>query len=160
MANQYLDTSYVDAYLGAGVRAALFTDSLSGVYSAADFNALAKAATSVIETALRNSGYTPPVATVGTASTVDEYVRLATYGAFLELAASRPEHRLRLDDMWEKNPANLAYRAIIDGDANLSLTLVVKDAIGGAVFSEQSEDVTSEDGSRPHTFSRKGLQGY
>lgn len=161
MANQYLDTDYVDAFLGSSVRAALFTPA-GGSYSSANFNTLAQAATADIETALRNSGYTPPTATVSTASTVDGYVRLATYGSFCEMASVRPEKALKLPENWENNPAKLAYQRILDGDANLSstLTLTVSSAVGGVKFSEQSEDVSSNDGSRQHIFSRKGMQGY
>lgn len=159
MANQYLDTSYVDAHLGTAVRQALFTPQ-DGSYSSANFNTVCQAATSVIETALRNSGYTPPTATVATASTVDGYVRLATLGCFVDLAYNRPEKRLRLPQGWEDNPAKTAYRAIIDGDADLSLTPSVAGGIGGFVFSETSDDVSSADGGRHHTFSRKNLAGY
>jgi len=159
VANQYLDTDYVDAYLGSAVRAALFTPS-GGAYSSANFNTMAKAATAQIETALRNSGYQPPTATAGDCSAVEEYVRLATYGVFCELASTRPTKALKLPEKWEANPARMAYRAIIDGDANLDLTLIASDAIGGVRFSEQSDTISSTDGSRPHTFSRKNMSGY
>lgn len=161
MANQYLDTTYVDAFLGSSVRAALFTPT-GGSYSTANFNTLAQAATADIETALRNSGYTPPTATVATASTVDAYVRLAAYGSFCELASVRPEKALKLPENWENNPAKVAYQRILDGDANLSdsLTLTASEAIGGVTFSEQSTSISSNDGSRPHIFSRKGMQDY
>lgn len=159
MANQYLDTAYVDAYLGANVRGALFTDE-GGSYSSTNFNTVAKAATSIVETAVRNSGYTPPTATVTTCSTVAEYVRLATFGAFVDLAYNRSEHNLQLPQDWDNHPAKQAYRAIIDGDANLDLTLTVSGAIGGFAFSETSDDVSSVDNGRHHTFSRKNMAGY
>ena len=159
MANQYLDTGYVDAYLGTSVRQALFTPE-GGSYSSVNFNTVAQAATSIVETALRNSGYTPPTATVGSASSVDAYVRLASFGCFVDLAYNRAAKRLRLPQDWENNPAKQAYRAIIDGDADLSLTVAVSGAIGGFVFSETSDDVSSSDGARHHTFSRKNMAGY
>jgi len=159
VANQYLDTDYVDAFLGSSVRSALFTPT-GGSYSTTNFNTLAQTATAMVETALRNSGYTPPIATVSTASTVDPYVRMATYGVFCELASTRPEKALKLPESWETNPAKMAYQAILSGDANLDLTLIVSSAIGGITFSEQSSDVSSNDGSRPHIFSRKGMQDY
>ena len=159
MANQYLDTSYVDAYLGSGVRAALFTDN-GGSYSSTHFNTVCKAATSVVEAALRNSGYSPPSATVANSSTVAEYVRLATFGAFVDLAYNRSEHNLALPQEWDEHPAKRAFRAIIDGDANLDLTLTVSGAIGGFAFSTTSTDTSSQDGGRHHTFSRKNMAGY
>jgi hypothetical protein len=160
MANQYLDTGYVDAYLGTSVRAALFTDSSSGVYSSTNFNTVAKGASAIIETALRKSGYTPPTATVGTVSSVDEFIKLATYGAFIELAYNRPEHRLKLPENWDSSNPKLAYEAILNGDADVDLPVNTETAISGIAFSEQSEDITSEDGSRSHTFSRKNMAGY
>jgi hypothetical protein len=159
VANQYLDTTYVDAYLGASVRAALFTDE-GGAYSSTNFNTVAKAATSLVETALRNSGYTVPSATVSTCSTVAEYVRLAAFGAFVDLAYNRAEKRLKIPQDWNTHPAKTAYRAIIDGDANLDLTLSVVGAIGGFTFSITDDDTSSSDGGRHHTFSRKNMSGY
>jgi hypothetical protein len=159
MANQYLDTAYVDAYLGSNVRSALFTEE-GGSYSSTNFNTVCKAATSIIETAIRNSGYTVPTATVTTCSTVAEYVRLATFGAFVDLAYNRSEHNLMLPQDWDAHPAKQAYRAIIDGDADLDLTLSTVGAVGGFTFSETSEDVSSTDNGRHNTFSRKNMAGY
>lgn len=159
MANQYLDTDYVDAHLGSNVRAKLFTPS-GGSYSSANFNTLAQAATSVIENSLRQSGYAVPTATVSQVSTVAEYVKLATYGAFRELASARPEKSLALPENWEANPARVAYDKIVDGEAYLTLTLTAANAVGGAHVSTQSTSVSSNDGSRWHVHSRKGMQDY
>lgn len=161
MANQYIDASYVDAYLGSNVRAALFTDR-SGIYSESNFNILATSATAVIETALRNSGYTIPVGTVDDITTVPEYVKMATMGVFIPMAYKRPEHRLQLPEDWDNDPCQLAYEAILTGAANLETEMVLSDngAVGGAVFSEQSTSISSSDGSRPAIFTRKGMVGY
>lgn len=159
MANQYLDTDYVDAHLGSNVRSALFTPS-GGSYSSTNFNTLAIAATSVIEAALYNSGYTPPTATVSDLSAVVEYVKLATYGVFRELASTRPEKSLALPEDWASNPAKQAFQNIVDGTAMLGMTVNTGSAIGGLTFSETSESVSSNDGSRTHIFSRKGMQEY
>jgi hypothetical protein len=159
MANQYIDYSYVDHHLGPNVREALFRDS-GGVYMSASCKALISSATAIIETALRNSGYATPTATISQATAIaslNEYVKLATFGQFYELAAKRPEKRLRLPEDWATNPAKVASEAILSGDANLTLTLDTSAAVGGWQASENSDSVSSADGSRSPVFSRKNL---
>ena len=159
MANQFLTASYVDAYLGPNVRSALFTDE-GGTYSSSNFNTLCQAATALIETALRLNGYAIPAGTSSDISGVSEMVKLATFGVFFEMAASRPEHMLRLPDNWPDTTFKQALAMIRSGDAALEETVTPADAIGGMAASEYDPDITSEDGSRPAIFSRKGMQYY
>jgi hypothetical protein len=153
VADQWIDETYVDYFWGANVRQKVFTDA-GGSYTTANFLGVVQAATSIVQAACRNSGYsTPP-------TTTDEFAKMGTMGAFWEIAAARPEARLKLPEDWATFPLKTAYEAILEGDAPLTLTQDQGGAPGGSVFSSNDEDTTSENGGRSQTHSRKRMQGY
>jgi hypothetical protein len=153
VADQWIDETYVDHFWGDNLRTVAFT-SAGGTYATAQFIGIVEAATSIIQAACRNSGYSTP------STTTDVFAKMGTMGAFWEIAAARPEVRLKLPEEWATNALKTAYEAILEGDAPLTLTQNQGGAPGGSVFSSNDEDTTSENGGRSQTFSRKRLQGY
>ncbi len=151
MADRYLDSTYIQSFLGSGYEAAVIA--LSGAVR----NTMIEAATSVIQTAMRNSGYSPPE--TQDPADVEEFVKLATLGCYRELLASFPEGSIPLPEAWATNPAKLAYAAILSGDAKLAATPEVASAVGGALFSDGDPDSTSDD-ARPARASRDELSGW
>lgn len=149
MPNNYLSSTFIRAHLGTAYDSAV--TSLTGVSQ----TTLGESATSVIETALRNSGYSPPTSTDGTG--VEEFVKLAALGAYREMLATIPEGSIPLPEQWSAHPAKLAYRAILAGDAKLAATPSVPGAVGGWLMSESDPDVTD---SRPQRASRSELEGW
>ena len=147
MPDQYLTSAFIRAHLGTGYESAV--TSITGVSQ----TTLIESATAVIQTALRNSGYSPPA--TETATDVEEYVKLATLGCYRELLASVPEGSIPLPENWAQHPAKLAYTAILSGDARLAATPAIDTAVGGWSFSD-----TSSDGDRPQRASRDELSGY
>ena len=145
---QYIDATYVRAHLGTAYDAAVV--GITGVSATVLF----ESATSVIQTAMRNSGYSPPSDEPADA---EEFVKLATLGCYRELLASVPEGSIPLPENWSTHPSKIAYAAILSGDAKLAATPTVADAVGGAQFSESDPDV---DGSRPQRASREELSGW
>jgi hypothetical protein len=142
---QYIAATYVDNFLGTAVRQALFTDSGQS-YSTAAFTGLCVAATSAIQTAIRNAGYVVPT------TNTDEYVRMATLGVFIELAYARPEKYLKLPEDWKNSQIKLAMSAILSGEAELSLPLDTAATIGGVTASSSTD--------KPQIMSRDGLNEY
>lgn len=157
MTANYVTTAEVDYYVGTAVRQELCSET-AGAFQTAVFLGLCRGATSVIAAALRNSGYTVPTATAG--SNVDQYVKLGTVGVWMELAYTRPEKRLPLPDGWENNILKLAADDILSGDASLDLEVSTEGGIGSGVVSEYSSSISSADGARKHTYSRKNMASY
>lgn len=149
MADRYLSSTYIQAALGSGYEAAVIA--ISGV----DRNVLIEQATSLIQAAMRNNGYAPPA--TQDPDDVEELVKLGTLGCYRELLASIPEGSIPLPEGWSTNPAKLTYAAILSGDARLSATPTVANAVGGWSMTESDPDV---DGSRPQRASRSELAGY
>ena len=118
MADTYIDATYVKAAIGTGVH-----DAIANVTGSSITTRL-EAATALIQGFMRANGYTP-----GT-TTTDEVVKLATLGAFWQLAASTPETNLPLPDGWQDHPARQAYLGIKDGTIELAGAPSVRAAIG------------------------------
>jgi hypothetical protein len=151
--DNYLTETYVDYFVGTAIRQELCTE--NATYSTATFLGIAYAATSDIQSALRNSGYTVP-----TTNTTNEYVKLATVGVWIEMAYSRPAKRLPLPADWETHRARIAATNILSGDAMLDLAVSTSTGIGGVTVSESSTSVSSTDGGRAQVFSRKEMSDY
>jgi hypothetical protein len=151
VADAYLDATYVRAHLGTAYDSAVV--GITGVSATVLF----ESATSVIQTAMRNSGYDPPSTT--DPDDVEEFVKLATLGCYRELLAGVPEGSIPLPESWATHPAKLAYAAILSGDAKLAATPTVGNAVGGALFSDGDPDSTSDD-ARPARASRSELSGW
>lgn len=149
MPNAYISSTFIRAHLGTAYESAV--TSLTGVSQ----TTLIESATSVIETAMRNSGYSPPTSTDGTG--VEEFVKLAVLGCYREMLATVPEGAIPLPETWATHPAKIAYQSILSGDAKLAATPTAADAVGGMQWSEHDPDV---DGSRPQRASRSELEGY
>lgn len=118
-------------------------------------NTMIEAATSVIQTAMRNSGYSPPA--TQTASEVEEFVKLAVLGCYWEMVAKIPEASIPLPENWPTHPAKLAYASILSGDAKLAATPSDIGAVGGFAWTENDPDV---DDSRPPRATREELEGW
>lgn len=150
MTDQYIDATYIKAHVGTGVHDAIAAITGSSIATRA------QAATSLVQAFMRAQGYTPPTSTDGTG--VEEVVKLATLGAFWQLAASTPEANIALPEEWAQHPASMALRGIRDGTAELANAPSAADAVGGVSFSDPDADL--EDGGRPVLASRYTLQGF
>lgn len=149
MADRYVDADFVRAHLGTAYDAAVV--GITGVSATVLF----ESATSVIQTAMRNSGYSPPSTTDPTE--VEEFVKLAVLGCYREMLAQVPEGSIPLPENWATSPSKLAYAAILSGDARLAATPSTTTAVGGFLWTESDPDV---DGSRPQRASRDELSGW
>ena len=155
MADRWLTATYVDSFVGQAVRVALCTEDTT--YSSQSFNYIAEAATSRIQSALRNSGYD----TLSTASTTTMPVLLmGCVGIWMDIAFSRPDKRLPLPQNWDTHMCRVVAAEILSGDIMLDSSVDESQAIGGVLVSEYDEDVTSTDGSRAAIFTRKNMVGY
>lgn len=136
MAATYITATYIDSFIGADVRAALFTDG-SEVYSATILGVQINAASALIKAYAKNSGYD-----LGD-TTTDDSVMLATLGALMRVAYSRPDKNIAVPDGFDSHPATLAYMGILSGDMPiLSATPNVGAEVGGFQFTESDPDVT------------------
>lgn len=149
MADRYIDSTYAQSFLGSGYEAA--ATGTAGVVR----NTMIEAATSVIQTALRNSGYSPPA--TQDPDDVEEFVKLGVLGCYWEALASVPEASIPLPTNWSTHIAKLAYMAILSGDAKLAATPSNAGAVGGWTMTENDPDV--ED-SRPARATRDELSGW
>lgn len=144
MADQYIDTTYIDAHLGTNYRTGA---TVSGV----NITTQIEAATALVQGYLTNSGYATP------STTSDENVKLATLGAFRVLLASVPEATVPLPDGWDDHPARIAYLGILSGELPVSHALTNISAVGGWKASEHRSTVT---GAFTQRASRDELEGY
>ncbi len=141
----YIDSTFVDAYLGTAVRTALVSD------SGANLTTLIEGATAIVQTALRNSGYSVPT------TTTDDTVKLAVMGALWVTLSSRPEYQIALPENWKEHPCRAAYVGILNGDCPVTLSLTSRDAVGGFSFSDAS---TSSSTGRVAYASRSAMKGW
>ena len=149
MADRYLDSTYIQSFLGSGYEAAAI--GTTGVVR----NTLIEAATSVIQVVLRNSGYSCP--STQDPADVEEFVKLGTLGCYWQMLATIPEASVPLPAEWATHPAKLAYAAILSGDAKLAADPSNVGAVGGWKWTENDPDV---DDSRPPRATREELEGY
>ena len=136
MSATYITSAYVDAWFGEDVRTSLFTDS-AGAYSATIFGVQVDGASALIKAYAKNSGYD-----IGD-TTTDDTVKLATLGALMRTAYSRPDKNIAPPDGIDQHPAVIAYLGILSGDMPiLSATPNVGAEVGGFQFTESDPDVT------------------
>lgn len=136
MSATYITATYIDSFVGADVRAALFTDS-AGDYSPTILGVQINAASALIKAYAKNSGYD-----LGD-TTTDDSVMLATLGALMRVAYSRPDKNVAIPEGFGEHPATLAYLGILSGDMPiLSATPNVGAEVGGFQFTESDPDVT------------------
>lgn len=148
MADAYATVTFARAHLG--------TDYLTAAVAVtAQFTTLSESATSMVQSAMRNSGYTPPTSTDGTG--VEEVVKLATLGVLRELVATRPQFAIPLPPDWENHPAKIAYQQIIDGEMALAAEPDQLGAVGGMQFTESDPDI---DDSVPQRTRASEMAGY
>ncbi len=151
MADAYLTEEEIRGSLGSGyVRA---VEGLDGV----DITTLNQQATALIQSAMRNSGYSPAASPDGTSTSIEPIVKLATLGAFRELLAAIPEGSIPLPETWAENPAKIAYAQFISGEIQLAAQPSQIGSVGGMLFTESDPDV---EGSVPRKASRDELSGY
>lgn len=148
----YIDEEYLQEALGTTKVAALCP-------TANELARVIEQAHAETQSALMIGGYSaavPHTVYVDVDSCPSE-IRLAAFGAWLELAYGRND--LQFPE---------AYRAYVRKleeikAGRLEIASVSKNvarAVGGVSFTERSEDVTVDNGSRPQVFNRKTLQGY
>ena len=149
MADQYIDAAFVRNYLGTNVEGTI------EAYTGVGLTQHIESATSLIQSYLRNNGYTTPT------TTNDETVKGAVMGAVWQTFASVPEASLPLPENWADHPLRIAYVGILDGSATLDTsvthTLDTAQAVGGWQASDHSRDTTE---GRPQKSSRKNMRGY
>lgn len=145
MADQYIDQTYVRAFFGTSLETAI--TGITGV----SLTQQIEAATGLIQSYLRNSGYGTPD------TTTDQTVMLGTLGALVETLSSIPEVSLPLPENWAEHPARIAYVGILNGDAQVTHALDKSAAVGGWKASEHRTGITD---SRTQYASRKNLAGY
>jgi len=145
VADQWFDQDYVRLRFGEGLTDAL-TTRLGG-----DIDAWCQNATTAVQKELRNKGYTAP------ATTTDERLLFAAFGAFWELVSSNPKASLKLPDGWADNPFKLALEGIRDGSTDLSdvLTVSTSRSIGGSQWTDTSATATT-----PRRTSDDELAGF
>lgn len=114
-------------------------------------------ASSMVQLYAAGVGYTVGD-TLGTTS-ADAVLKLATIGAVIRLAFSRPDCRVPLPEGWETHPANVAYAHLLDGKLPLvGKTLDTAASVGGWQFSEPS--ATNLDAPMPRRTSRRNMAGF
>lgn len=147
MADQYIDSTYVNNHMGSAVVTVLAN--ISGV----SLTQLIESATSRIQGALRNSGYSTP------STTTDQLVKLATFGVLREMLSDIPEAQLPLPPDWgnrSENPARILAE-IVEGQIQLSgHTLTLSSAVGGWQMSSHEDTSTGY----PQRASRSQMRGF
>jgi hypothetical protein len=146
VADAYIDSTYAGSFLGGDLVTAL--DGLTGVVLTTQI----EAATALIQSYMRNNGYSPVSTTDPTA--VEETVKLAVMGALWQLLTSVPEGNVSLPENWEDHPARIAYVGILTGDANLTAALDKGAAVGG------SQWTTHTSTTNPQLATRDDLEGF
>lgn len=142
----WITTGYIDAFLGAEVRAELFSDTTT---TAGAVTTLINSAQAVVEAALRHVGYTPP-------TTANEDLKLATLGQFVALAYGRPSKNLPIPESMDRF-VQMAVD-IREGDLQPEgLTPDQQGARGGAKFTQSDPDV---DGAKTQRATRDELSGF
>lgn len=148
----YLTKAYLEKAYGATQVAALCaTDD--------EIDTTIELAESEVESALEMGGYSNavPASVYAAIGDVPKIVKLAAYGAWLELAHLRNGIQL-------PNEAQAYVRKIEDiRSGKLELPGLSKDterAVGGIAVTESSTSIEVSDGSRPQIFSRSGMDGY
>lgn len=148
----YIDETYLQEALGSTKVAALCPTSN-------ELDRVIEQAHAETQSALMIGGYSAavPHTVYASVSACPSEIRLAAFGAWLELAYGRND--LQLPEAYRAYVRKL--EEIKAGRLEIqSVSKTVSRAVGGVSFTERSEDVTVDSGSRPQVFNRKTLQGY
>lgn len=147
----YIDTSYIDAFLGPEVRQELFTD--NGTYDSTRVDTVIEAADDRVFQQLKTAGYTPPPVASGTS---DGMIKQASLGQFILMAYKRPTKSLDIPPDLRQYVDVLG--AIFEGRI-IPTTLKASriGAVGGVKINETDPDVS---GSRAALFRREDLADY
>ncbi len=128
MADQYINAAYITAHLGSDYYTA-------AVAHSSDVDVLIEASTALVQSAMKNSGYTL-VATQDPAD-VDELAKFATLEVFRWKLANIPEATLPLPEGWESSIGGQMVAKIIDGDYPMpSLDPSAVGSIGGMTVTD------------------------
>lgn len=148
----YIDETYLQEALGTAKVAALCP-------TANELSRVIEQAHAETESALTIGGYSAavPHTTYASVAACPDVISLAAFGAWLELAYGRND--LQLPE---------AYRAYVRKleeikAGRLEIPTVSKNTVrgvGGVTFTEASETVAVDNGSRPQVFNRKTMVGY
>lgn len=143
----YIDETYIDNLCDTNVVDAFFTDIGAGAVNSTALTQAIATAASLVKSALRNAGYTPP----GDSDTIPEIVKTATFGAFVKIMYGRKQ--LEVPEQYA-DVVSLLER-IRKGDEDIDgLSLDEAAAVGGVSFSDHSDTSTS---GRPPIFDRSGM---
>lgn len=139
MADRYIDVAYVDACMGASVRAALV-----GEGDASDLIRTIERGTSLVKGYLRNSGYQCP-ATQDPDEIDDDTVKDAVMCCVWEILVAKPDNSLPLPVDWKTMPYRLALEGILSGAVQLNLPQSVKSAPGGITVGSSTSRARQSD---------------
>jgi hypothetical protein len=142
----YIDTDFVDAFIGESVREDLFDDGAG--YVSANFTVLATVASERVRGWASSSGYETQMGD----TTTDYRVMLATVGVFIPLAYARPSKTLPLPEDWDAHPSHTAIEEIQSGKMKLEVDPATATAVGGMLFTSAT--------SRPAKADRDEMAGY
>lgn len=148
----YIDETYLQEALGATKVAKLCP-------TANELARVIEQAHAETQSALMIGGYSAavPHTVYATVAACPTEIRLAAFGAWLELAYGRndvqiPEaHQAYVRKLEEIKAGKLEIQ---------SVSKTVSRAVGGIVATEWSDSVTIESGSRPQVFNRKTMAGF
>jgi hypothetical protein len=146
MADQYIDRTYLEGWMGSATVDAIVEAGAVNIYTHIE------GGTALVQSALRNSGYSVPAAT-----TTDVTVKMAVAGAVWQTLSSVPGVSLKLPEDWKEHQLYVAYTGILNGDVPLTLSLSTIGAVGGSGFTESR---TGFSNARPPRAGRDDLAGY
>ena len=149
MPAKYIDNAYVANIYSTAVRDQLFND--AGSTNTSAMSALQVMASTFVRGYLQKAGYT-----IGL-TTSNELVKLATLGAFMTLAQSRPHNALPLPENWGDHPARVTYADLANGTLIVDLPQDALSAPGGF---EATDSSTSVDDTAVKIFSRDNMDGF
>ena len=141
----WIDTTYIDSFISQELRSELFSD-VSGTPSV---TTLIDAAQSIVEEALRHTGYDVP-------ATANNDLKLATLGQFVALAFGRPTKNIPVPESVERF-VGLAELIRTGQFQPKGLTPDQLGAHGGVQFTENDPDVT---GAKVQRATRDDLAGF
>ncbi len=150
---RYINETILATYMGQAVVDAI--EAKAGV----DLNTTIEQASDIIASYLRNSGYAPPDTTTPS-DIADKTIHAAVAAIVWEALASVPEVSIKLPDGWATHPCVLARDGILNGEAQLSMSVSTISAVGGAGFTNSDPTLSVSEGGRPQRASRKELASY
>lgn len=148
MAAAYIDTTYVDTFIGSDVRQALFTE-VGSTYSSSAFTQVVNAASQVVKMAAKNAGYS-----LGD-TTTDQTVMLATMVEFLKMAPGARKGFPIAEKLVEEYGGTM--EAIRSGNLPLDQDPSAQNAVGGIVFTNSDE---TDPTARSAVFTRERFGSY